>query len=118
MSGFLSSLPYLVSAWIFFAGLFGIVRSRNLLHMAVCVVIMQSSTYILLLSIGFRSGATAPIFYGISPTTLAVDPVVQALVLTDVVVETVVLALLLAIAVQIHDCTGELDPNRIAKIKG
>jgi len=118
MSGFLSFLPYFVAAWIFFVGLFGIVRSRNLIHMAICVAIMQSSTYILLLSIGFLNGGTAPIFYGISAKTPAVDPVVQALVLTDVVVETVVLALLLAVAVQIHDRSGELDPNRIAEIKG
>ena len=118
MSGFLSFFPYFVAAWIFFIGLFGIVRSRNLIHMAICVVVMQSSTYILLLSIGFLHGGTAPIFYGISPKTPAVDPVVQALVLTDVVVETLVLALMLAIAVQIHDRAGELDPNRIAEMKG
>lgn len=118
MSAFLSFLPYLVAAWIFFIGLFGIIRSRNMVHMAICIAVMQSSTYILLLSIGFLRGGTAPVFYGISPSTPAVDPVVQALILTDVVVETVVLALLLAIAVQIHDRTGELDPNRIGKVKG
>jgi multicomponent Na+:H+ antiporter subunit C len=118
MNSFLSFLPYFVAAWVFFVGLFGIVRSRNLIHMAICVVILQSSTYILLLSIGFLNGGTAPIFYGISAKTLAVDPVVQALVLTDVVVETVVLALLLAVVVQIHDRAGELDPNRIAEMKG
>lgn len=118
MSGVLSFLPYFVAVWIFVVGLLGVVRSRNLIHMAICVAIMQSSTYILLLSIGFVHGGTAPIFYGISPETRAVDPVVQALILTDVVVETVVLALLLAIAVQIYDHTGELDPNRIAEIKG
>ena len=118
MSSYLSFLPYFVAAWIFFIGLFGIVRSRNLIHMAICVVVMQSSTYILLLSIGFRQGGTAPIFFGIQAKTPAVDPVVQALVLTDVVVEAVVLALMLAIAVQIHDRTGELDPNRISEIRG
>lgn len=118
MKGFLSHLPYFVAAWIFFVGLFGAVRSRNLIHMAICISVMQTSTYILLLSIGFRTGATAPIFQGIAAQTPAVDPVVQALILTDVVVETVVLALLLAIAVQIHNRTGELDPNHIAEIKG
>jgi multicomponent Na+:H+ antiporter subunit C len=118
MNGFLSYLPYLVSAWIFFVAFFGIIRSRNMIHMAICVSVMQSSTYVLLLSIGFRHGGTAPIFSGISAHVPAVDPVVQALVLTDVVVETVVLALLLAIAVQIHDCSGELDPNRISEVKG
>lgn len=118
MSTCLAFLPYFVAAWILFIGILGIVRSRNMVHQAICLAVAQSSTYILLLSIGFVRGGTAPIFYGISPRTPAVDPVVQALILTDVVVETVVLALLLAIAVQVHDCSGELDPNKIGKVKG
>ena len=56
MSGFLSILPYLVAGWIFFVGLFGIVRSRNLIHAVVCVSIAQSGTYLTLLSVGFRRG--------------------------------------------------------------
>jgi multicomponent Na+:H+ antiporter subunit C len=118
MTHVLSFLPYCVAAWIFFVGLLGVVRSRNLIHMALCVGVMQSSTYVLLLSIGFRHGGTAPIFRGIAASTPAVDPVVQALILTDVVVETAVVALLLAIAVQIHDHTGELDPDKIAEVTG
>ena len=118
MSGFLSFLPYFVAAWIFFVGLFGIVRSRNLIHMAICVAIMQSSTYILLLSIGFRHGATAPIFYGISPKTPAVDPVVQALTLTDIVVSVTVIALILSLALDVHRKRGTVDPDAIADFEG
>jgi multicomponent Na+:H+ antiporter subunit C len=40
-----------------------------------------------------------------------VDPVVQALTLTDVVVGTTVTALLLALAVQAHKRYGTLDPQ-------
>ena len=118
MTVVLSFLPYLVATWLFVIGLFGVVRSRNLIHMALCLGILQSSTYILLLSIGFRNGGSAPIFRGMRASMPAVDPVVQALILTDVVVETTVLALLLAVAVQIRDATGELDPERIAEVKG
>ncbi len=118
MSHILAFLPYWVAAWIFFIGLYGVVTSRNLVHTALCVGVMQSSTYVLLLSIGFRQGGTAPVFRGIAASTPAVDPIVQALVLTDVVVETTVIALLLAIAVQIRDSSGELDPEKIAEVKG
>ena len=81
----MSYLPYLLSAWLFFVGLYGVVTSRHLVHLAVCLTVMQSSTYVLLLSIGYVNRATAPIFADVPRGTRAVDPVVQALTLTDVV---------------------------------
>jgi multicomponent Na+:H+ antiporter subunit C len=55
-------LPYGVAAWLFLVGLYGIVTSRNLVHAITCLSVVQSSTYILLLSVGFERGGTAPIF--------------------------------------------------------
>ena len=66
----------------------------------VCLAVVQSATYVLLLSIGYRAGAGPPIFANVPPGTPAVDPVVQALTLTDIVVGATVTALLLALAVQ------------------
>jgi multicomponent Na+:H+ antiporter subunit C len=106
-----NSLPYIVAAWLFVVGLYGVVTSRNLIHQIICLSVVQSSTYVLLLAIGFRTGATAPVFADISTRRAAVDPVVQALSLTDVVVGATVSALLLAIAVQVHKRTGTLDPE-------
>jgi len=50
--------------------------------------------------------------------TPAVDPVVQALALTDVVVEAAVTALLLSFAIQAHKRFGTLDPAELASLKG
>jgi multicomponent Na+:H+ antiporter subunit C len=47
-----------------------------------------------------------------------VDPIVQALALTDVVVEAAVTALLLALAVQAHKRFGTLDPQELVQLKG
>jgi multicomponent Na+:H+ antiporter subunit C len=47
-----------------------------------------------------------------------VDPVVQALTLTDVVVGTTVTAMLLAIAVQVHKRYGTLDPEELRSMRG
>ena len=79
---------------------------------------MQSSTYVLLLAIGYRTGATAPVFNDVPVGTPAVDPVVQALTLTDVVVGVTVTALLLALAVQQFKRSGTLDPDELQALRG
>ncbi len=111
-------LPYLVAIWLFLVGVYGIVTSRNLIHLILCLAVSQSSTYIFLLAIGYRTGAAAPIFADIPVGTPAVDPVVQALTLTDVVVEATVSALLLALAVQAHKRFKTLDPDELRSMRG
>lgn len=111
-------LPYAVAAWLFLVGLYGVTSSRNLIHLIMCVGVIQSSSYVLLLAIGYRVGRVAPVFVDIPVNTRAVDPVVQALMLTDIVVEVAVTALLLALAVQVHKRHGTLNPDRLTKISG
>jgi multicomponent Na+:H+ antiporter subunit C len=114
----MSFLPYVVAAWLIVVGLFGMVTSRNLVHLIVCMSVVQSSTYVLLLAIGYRTGGVAPIFADIPVGTKAVDPVVQALTLVDVVVEATVSALLLALAVQAHKRFGSVDPAELRPLAG
>ena len=114
----MSYLPYLVAAWVFLIGLYGIITSRNFVHLIICLSVVQSSTYILLAAAGYRTGASAPIFADVPPGTPAVDPVVQALMLTDIVVEVTVVALLLALAVQTHKRNGTIDPDKLRELRG
>ena len=111
-------LPYFVAAWLLIVGLYGIVTSRHLVHLIMCLVVVQTSTYVLLLGIGFRNGATAPVFADVPVGTPAVDPVVQALMLTDIVVEATVVALLLALAIKAHERTGSADPENLGLMRG
>lgn len=105
-------LPWLVAAFLFAVGIAGIVTSRHYIHLVGCLSVVQSSTYVLLLAAGFAHGRPAPIFYD-RPVGPAVDPVLQALVLTDIVVGATVTALLLALALQVHKRTGTLDPQEL-----
>ena len=114
----MSVLPYAVAAWICVIGLYGVATSKNLIHLAVCLTVTQSSTYVLLLSIGYVKGGGAPIFKGVKLGTTAVDPVVQALTLTDIVVSVTVIALILALALDAHKDAGTVDPDEIAEMKG
>jgi multicomponent Na+:H+ antiporter subunit C len=112
-------LGYAVAAWLFLIGVYGIVTSRHLVHLCLCLVVVQTSTYVLLIIIGYRlPPATAPVFLDIALGTPAVDPVVQALMLTDIVVEATVVALVLALIVRINKRTGTVDPDAIDLMKG
>jgi multicomponent Na+:H+ antiporter subunit C len=96
----MSFLPYALAAWIF------------------CLSVTQSSTYVLLLAVGYRTGKKAPIFTsGVPAKVGAVDPVVQALTLTDIVVGVTVAALLLALAIDIRKRSGTTDPDELRKDK-
>jgi multicomponent Na+:H+ antiporter subunit C len=112
-----SFLPYAVAVWVLLVGLYGIVTSRHLVHLIISLSVAQSSTYLVLLAIGYRTGGAAPIFIDIPVGTKAVDPVVKALTLTDIVVGATVTALLLAIAVQVEKRFGTLDPDELDPLR-
>jgi multicomponent Na+:H+ antiporter subunit C len=112
-------LPYIVAVWLLVIGLWGVVTSRHLVHMVLCLGVAQSSTYVLLLAVGYRTGGNAPIVTTtVPPSSQFVDPVVQALTLTDVVVEATVVAVLLALIVQAHKRFGTADPDEMGELSG
>jgi multicomponent Na+:H+ antiporter subunit C len=112
-----SVLPYLVAGWLFLIGCYGLITSRNLVHAVACLSVAQSATYVLLLAVGFRAGGTAPVFSDIPVGTRVVDPVVQALTLTDIVVSATVTAVLLALTIQIHKRHGTVDPDELRALR-
>lgn len=116
----MSYLAYGVAAWLFLAGGLGIARSRHLVHTIVALSVAQSGTYVLLLAVGFQRGASAPIFGAGTPlkASAVVDPVVQAMTLTDIVVSATVTALLAALAIQIAKLHHTADPDELRSLRG
>lgn len=113
----MSFLPFAVAAWLFVIGLWGVVSSRDLVRTVLCLTVVQSSTYLILLGVGYRSGGKAPIVADIPAVERLVDPVVQVLVLTDIVIEATITALLLALVVQAHKRFGSVDPNDLRPLR-
>ena len=111
-------LSYFIAGWIFLWGLYGIVTSKNLVHQVVCVSVLQTSTYVLLVTVGYKVGGTAPVFADIQVGTAVVDPLVQALMLTDIVVETTVAALLLSMVVKANELANTVDPEELRVLTG
>jgi multicomponent Na+:H+ antiporter subunit C len=120
VTALLHVLPWLAAVSLFASGLWGIATSKNLVHLVVCLAVLQSSTYVVLLAVGWRDGGAPPVVSAGEPAPAAplVDPVVQSLMLTDVVVGATVMALLLALAVQVHERAGTLDSDRLRALRG
>jgi multicomponent Na+:H+ antiporter subunit C len=114
-----TALAYGVAGWLILVGCLGLIISRDLIHAVVSLSVAQAGSYVLLLAVGFQRGAQPPVFSSV-PTakTHAVDPVVQAMTLTDIVVSATVTALLLAIGVQIRKTSGTTDPDRLRDLQG
>ena len=114
----MSFLPYVIAAWLFLVGLYGVATSRNRIHLVVCLSVAQSATYVVLVAIGYRTGAGAPVFQAVAPGTPAVDPVVQALTLTSVVIGVATLSLALALVIQLARHYRTLDLRRMRELRG
>jgi multicomponent Na+:H+ antiporter subunit C len=109
--------PYAAAIWVLACGLWGVMTSRNLVHLVICLSVVESASYVLLLAVGWRDNGAAPYFVS-PPGGQPVDPIVQALMLTDVVIEATVFALLLALVLKIHERAGTLDPIKLRTERG
>lgn len=114
----MSLYPYFVAGVLFVAGLCGAVLSRSYVRLAVCLCVTQSSTYVLLLAVGYGRGTSPPITQGQSAGTPLSDPVVQALTVTDIVVSVVVLGLVVSLALLAHRAAGTEDPEQMRPMQG
>lgn len=94
-------------------GIAGVVLSTHLVRIIFALALLESGANLLLVLIGYRPDARAPIILdGHIPASM-VDPVPQALVLTSIVIGVGVLALALALALRVKRAYGTLDIREI-----
>jgi multicomponent Na+:H+ antiporter subunit C len=112
---------YLAAVLLFLIGLYGVVSNRNLIRILLSLGLMESATFLMLIAIGYRVGGTAPIFYeaGMVPgETVVVDPIMQALALTSIVISVVTLAMALSLIVHLARLYGTLDARQVRDLRG
>jgi multisubunit Na+/H+ antiporter MnhC subunit len=92
-------------------GIAGVVVSRNLFRIVLALSIAESGANLLLVLVGFRHDAIAPIIEvgRTAAGTAMVDPIPQAMVLTSIVIGVGVQALALAMAIRARAGYGSLD---------
>ena len=102
-------------------GLWGALSKRNILRMIVAFGVANTGVNLVLVSIGYMHGRTAPILDSAVAAADAVsriiDPVPQALVLTAIVIGVGTTALMLAYAYKLYKTRGTLDISRYTDLK-
>ena len=87
-------------------GLWGMLTQRNMIRMIIGFSLMDTGIHMVMVSIGYVTGGTAPIINDAVPiadaVNMVVDPVPSALVLTAIVIGLGVTAVMLAYAVRIY----------------
>ncbi len=93
-------------------GLWAMLTQRNLFKVIIGFSIIDTGIHLVIVSIGYIRGGTAPILDEAVGTSGAVarvvDPLPSALVLTAIVIGLAVTALMLTYAVQLHRRRGSL----------
>ena len=117
---------YLLTFALLLIGVYAVVAKKNVIKIIVGVLIIDYAINMLLVLVGYRGGragsVTPPILAeGQSPADLAataVDPLPQAMVLTSIVIGLGLTALMVALAIRLHEKYGTFDMDRIRKLRG
>jgi multicomponent Na+:H+ antiporter subunit C len=119
-------LPYLACILLAGVGLYAVTVKKNLIKVIIGVVIVDNAVNLYLVLLGYRTPATgdavAPIVtHQLSGEVLvarSVDPVPQALILTAIVIGVSVVALMVVMAIRLHEKYGTFDLTAIRKLRG
>jgi multicomponent Na+:H+ antiporter subunit C len=117
---------YIAAACVFGLGLYTVLSRRNLIKIVMGLSLMEASTYLLLISLAYRRGSTAPVLSnpqtGQTASSLArgnvADPVLQNFCLTAIVIGVAVTAVFLSVAVRVAQHYRTLDADRIRALRG
>jgi multicomponent Na+:H+ antiporter subunit C len=117
---------YLAAGALFCIGLYAVLSRRNLIKVVMGLSLMESSTYLLLISMAYRRNSTAPVLLG-PPAGRTVrslvggnvaDPVLQNFCLTAIVIGVAVTAVFLTVVVRIAQHYRTLDADRVRALRG
>jgi len=113
-------LNYICCVFLIVLGLYTVIVKKNILKIVIGLGIIDYGVNILIISIGYNPGGTAPIFTPgeIKPGTFFVDPIPQALTLTSIVIGACVTAMALSIVIKIYKKYGTLDSTKIRRLNG
>jgi multicomponent Na+:H+ antiporter subunit C len=100
-------------------GLWGMLTHRNILRIIIGLSLVDSGIHIVMVSTGYITGGTAPIFdKALSATQAAsrtVDPIPSALVVTAIVIGFSVTAVMLAYAIRLYEARKTLSIDALAE---
>ena len=111
---------YIASFFLIALGFYTIITKFNLVKTVIGLSIADYGVNLLIITIGFNPGGTAPIFTWseLNPASFFVDPIPQALTLTSIVIGACVTAMSLALVMKIHEQYGTIDTREVRRLRG
>lgn len=117
---------YVAAGVLFCLGVFTVVSRRNLIKIVLGLSLMESSTYLLLVSLAYRNGATAPVLAGLPDGKTqagltagnVADPVLQNFCITAVVIGVAITAVFLTVVVRAAQHYRSVDADDLTQLKG
>ena len=122
-------MPYALCFLLFVIGLYCVLVKKNMVKIAIGILVMEYAVNLFLIMLGYRTGGIAPIVEKahIESATAqvmagfvnsSVDPLPQALVLTAIVISLGSLALIISICIRTYEKYGTFDITKIRRLKG
>lgn len=117
---------YVVAATLFCLGAFTLLTRRDLIRLVLGLSLMESSTYLVMVSLAYRRGSTAPVLvsppHGQSQRELAhgnaSDPVLQNFCVTAIVIGVAVTAVFLTVVVRVAQHYRSVDADDVRALRG
>jgi len=114
----IGNLPYVAVVIFIGLGIYTLMFKKNLIKIAIGVVLIQNGVNLFLITLGYRKGAVAPIYTYAPSGQIMVLPTPQALTLTSIVIGIATTALILSVAMMIYKHYGTLDTDQVRRLKG
>ena len=120
----LGHVGLIIGFLLILVGFWGVLTQKNIIKIIVGFSILNTGINILMVSLGYVKGKTAPIIdiavaqgEGHDVSQSVVDPVPQALVLTAIVIGFGITALMLAYAMKLYNAKKTLEINKFNDLK-
>ncbi|MBA7512491.1 Na(+)/H(+) antiporter subunit C [subsurface metagenome] len=103
---------------LFSIGIYCILVKKNLIKIIIGIGIAGYAVNLFFILVGYRAQGRAPILAQDQVIQNMVDPLPQALILTNIVIGLAVTVLIVAIAIRIYEKYGTFDITKIRRLRG
>ncbi len=111
---------YVASFALLAIGFYCTVTQRNLIKICIGLGLVDYGVNLLIVSVGFNAGGTAPIWTirELTRQSFFVDPIPQALTLTSIVIGACTTAMTLSLIIKLKEQYNTLDTSEIRRLRG
>ncbi len=117
----LENISLVIGIAVILIGLWGLLTQKNLIKIVIGFALFDTGIHIVMVSIGYIKGRTAPILDSAidvnNAENIVVDPIPQALVLTAIVIGLGITALMLSYVLRMYQKKKSLEINTYNDLK-